>query len=663
MYSTCLVANSTPSSVDLVRRVFNMMKKRDVVSWNIMISWYVKTDRFREALKLFRRMMWMGIKPTPVSFVNVFPAASGLGGFKIGNALYGLLVKSGSEFSDDVFAVSSAISMYSQMGSVDLARRVFDGCLEKNVEVWNTMISGYVQNGFYVEALNLFIEALESENTTLDVLTFVTALTAASQLQQLSIGQQFHAQVIKSPLTVSITILNAVVVMYSRCNLISESFKVFDKMTERDTVSWNTMVTALVQNGFDEEGLMLVLEMQKQGFMADSVTSTALLSAASNLRNIDIGKQTHAYLIRRRIQFEGMDGYLIDMYGKCGLIKKAQQLFESTNSKHKDVATWNAMISGFSQNGLVNEAFTVLGQMFQSNILPNAVTIASVLPACSQIGSIALGKQLHGFSIRHSFDHNVFVGTALVDTYSKSGSIASAEHVFLRTQAKNSVTYTSMILGYAQHGMGNTALSLFNSMQNSGVNPDSITFVAVLSACSHSGLVEEGLKIFNSMDSEFGIKPSTEHYCCVVDMLGRVGRFKEAFRFAEVLGKEGNAIRAWGSLLSSCKIHGEYELAKAVGDILLKLEYESGMSGYHVLLSNIYADEGSWEDVDRLRHEMQQRGLRKDVGCSWIEIAGFVSCFMSKDKKHERCEDIYEILGMLVDEMSNSGVNLASQSE
>ncbi|KAL8161090.1 hypothetical protein V2J09_012579 [Rumex salicifolius] len=599
----------------------------------------------------------MGITPTPVSFVNVFPAASGFGGINTGKALHGLLVKFGSEFTDDVFAVSSAISMYSQMGFLDLARRVFDGCLEKNVEVWNTMISGYVQNNCYVEALDLFIEAMESEDTTLDVLTFVAALTAVSQLQQLSVGQQFHAQVIKSPLAVSITVLNAVIVMYSRCNLISESFQVFDKMTERDIVSWNTMVTALVQNGFDEEGLMLMLEMQKQGFKVDSVTATALLSAASNLRNIYVGKQTHAYLIRRRIQFEGMDSYLIDMYGKCGLIKTAQQLFERTDSKYKDLATWNAMLSGSTQNGLVSEAFTILGQMFQSNILPNAVTIASVLPASSQIGSISLGKQLHGFAIRHSLDHNVFVGTALVDMYSKSGAVASAENVFLKTRAKNSVTYTSMILGYAQHGMGNIALSLFDSMQNAGVIPDSITLVAALSACSHSGLVDEGLKIFNSMETEYGIKPSTEHYCCVVDMLGRVGRFKEAFWFAEELGKEGNAIRAWGSLLFSCKIHGEYELAKFVGDKLLELEYESGMSGYHVLLSNIYADEGNWEDVDRVRQEMQQRGLRKDVGCSWIEIAGSVSCFMSKDKSHDRSEDVYQTLETLAGEMMNPGFN------
>ncbi|KAL3585006.1 hypothetical protein D5086_011873, partial [Populus alba] len=431
MYSSCL-SYLDCSKYDLVHKVFDTMRKRDVVAWNTMVSWYVKTERYVEAIRLFRVVMKMGIKPSPVSFVNVFPAFSSVGDFKNADVLYGMLVKMGSEYVNDLFVVSSVIFMFAELGHIDFARKVFDHCLEKNTEIWNTMIGGYVQNNFLIEGIDLFLKAVETEQTVLDDVTFLSVLTAVSQLQCLDLAQQLHAFVIKNLAVFPVMITNAIIVMYSRCNSVHTSFEVFEKMVERDVVSWNTMISAFVQNGMDDEGLMLVYEMQKQGFAIDSVTVTALLSAASNLRSQEIGKQTYAYLLRHGIQFEGMDGYLIDI-------------------------------------------------------------------------------------------------TSLVDMYSKSGSINYAESVFTKLPDKNSVTYTTMILAYGQHGMGERALSLFHSMKKSGIEPDAITFIAVLSACSHSGLVDEGLQIFESMEKDFKIQPSTPHYCCVTDMLGRVGRLVEAY--------------------------------------------------------------------------------------------------------------------------------------
>ncbi|XP_021728025.1 pentatricopeptide repeat-containing protein At3g22150, chloroplastic-like [Chenopodium quinoa] len=657
MYSTCLASTvvSQYREVDPVRRVFKTMKKKNVVAWNTLISWFVKTERFDEAVRYFRLMLIMGIKPTPVSFVNVFPAVSGVCDYRLANVLYGMLVKFGGEYVDDLYAVSSAIVMFSDIGCLDIARKMFDGCLNKNVEVWNSMIGGYLQNNCYIEALDLFVEALSSEHVSLDNVSYISALNTVSQMQQMNIGQQLHALVLKNPTTLSVTVLNAVIVMYSRCNYIHEAFKVFEGMVERDAVSWNTMITALVQNGLDDEGLMLVYEMQNQGFVVDAVTVIAILSAASNLRSEFIGKQTHAYLIRKGIEFQGMDSYLIDMYAKSGLIEKAQLLFEKSDELSRDQATWNSMVSSNTQNGLIEEAFAVFRQMLKRNVLPNAVTMASILPACSQIGSIALGKQIHAFATRHTLDQNVFVGTALVDMYSKLGAIASAENMFALIPTKSPVTYTNMILGYGQHGMGARALALFDEMQSSGVKPDAVTFIAVLSACSYAGMVDEGLSILESMEIKYGLEPSIEHYACVVDMLGRDGRLSEAFELAEQLGEVGSAIQAWGSLLAACKTHRQYDLAKIVADKLLNLESRNSRSGYHVLLSNLYSDEGYWDLADRVRKEMQERGERKEVGCSWIETLGRVNYFVSKDVKHLECEYVYEMLAKLASNMEDAG--------
>ncbi|KAG8390596.1 hypothetical protein BUALT_Bualt01G0100000 [Buddleja alternifolia] len=595
MYSSCLLSSGYGLECDMVNRVFMTMRKRNVVSWNTMVSWYAKRGRFMEAVRYFLMMMKMGLRPTVISFVNVFPAVSALGDIEIANVVYGMLIKLGDEYINDLFVVSSAITMYAELGCLDFARKIFDNCLVKNAHVWNTMIGGYVQNNYPIIALELFHKALEAQDGgSIDDVTFLSALTAASELQHFDVAQQLHSYLIKSSSVSSVILHNAVIAVYSRCNSICDSFKVFNGMQERDVVSWNTMISALVQNGLDDEGLMLVCEMQKLGFSIDDITVTALLSAASNLRNQEIGKQTHAYLIRHGIQFNGIESYLIDMYAKSGLMQSAETIFRNCKG-NRDQATWNAMISGSTQNGMIEKSFVIFKKMLEENIMPNAVTLASILPACSQSGSIVLGKILHSFSIRNFLDKNVFVSTALVDMYSKSGAIAYAERIFTKSSEKNSVTFTNMILGYGQHGMGEKAIELFNSMKESGISPDAVTFVAILSACSYSGLINEGLEIFDSMESEYGIKPSTEHYACVVDMLGRVGRVTDAYDFAVKLGKR----------------------------------------------------EGNWEYVKSVRKEMVERGLTKEVGCSWIDISGNAKCFVSRDRKHPENAEMYQLLKQL----------------
>ncbi|XVF71100.1 hypothetical protein PTKIN_Ptkin12aG0008000 [Pterospermum kingtungense] len=654
-YSTCLSSMGDNKEMgdynkgfdylknDLVCKVFNMMRKRDVIAWNTVISWYVKTERYLEAVMLFRNMMKTGIRLSAVSFVNVFPALSALEDYSNAEVLYGMLPKLGGQCVDDLFVVSSAIFTFAQLGCLDFARKIFDNCSLRNIEIWNTMIGGYLQNNCPVEGLKVFLQAMESE-TVFDDVTFLSTISAVSQLQRLDLAQQLHAYIIKNLHKLPVIVANAIIAMYSRCNSINTGFEVFDKMPERDVVSWNTMVSGFVQNGLDDEGLLLVYEMQKQGFTVDSVTVACLLSAASNLRSQEVGKQTHAYLLRHGIQFEGMDSYIIDMYAKSGLIRNSQLLFEESNSSNRDQATWNAMIAGLAQNGLIEEAIVVFRQMLQQNVTPNAVTLASVLPACSLLGNIDLGKQIHGFSVRNLSDPNVFVGTALVDMYSKSGALKLAENMFFNIPEKNSVTYSTMILGYGQHGMGEKALSLFRSMQASSIQPDAITFIAVLSACGYAGLVDEGLHIFKSMQREFNIQPSTEHYCCVADMLGKVGRVDEAYEFVEQLGEEGNSLEIWGSLLAACRLHQNSDLAEVVAKKLLQMDKGNNTIGYHVLLSNIYADEGNWKNVDRVRKELKEKGMRKDVGCSWIEVAGCVNYFASKDKEHPQSDEIYKLL-------------------
>ncbi|KAL6176507.1 hypothetical protein ACLB2K_053140 [Fragaria x ananassa] len=328
MYSSC--------DHDLVRKVFDTMPERNVVAWNTLVAWYVKTERYEEAVKQFRMMMRMRIIPSAVSFVIVFPAISSMRDYRNANVLYGLVVISGGECLNDLFVVSSAIFMYAELGCLDYARKIFDCCLRRDTEIWNTMIGGYVQNNLPGEAISVFLQAVRSGQAVLDEVTFLSALTACSQLRWLELALQLHAFVTKHFRVMPVILLNAIMVMFSRCNSIETSIKYFRKTPERNVVSWNTMISAFSQSGLDDEALMLVYEMQEQNFSIDSVTVTALLLTASSLGNLDVGRQTHAYFIRHGIKCEGMGSYLIDMYAKSGSVRIAERLFGKDYTADRD---------------------------------------------------------------------------------------------------------------------------------------------------------------------------------------------------------------------------------------------------------------------------------------------------------------------------------------
>ncbi|CAL9776636.1 unnamed protein product [Musa acuminata subsp. burmannicoides] len=654
MYASALEPET--SHADTIRFLFDRMPKRNVVAWNTLIGWYVRCRRPDRALAQFRLMLEVGIRPTPVSFITVFPAVAATEeGNKYGDVLYGLIVKHGHHYIDDQFVISSAVLMYAQLSEVQSARRIFDQAKEKNTQVWNTMIGGYVQNGGYGEALALLVQILESNMVDPDAVTFLSSLVAVSQSQDLGLGKQVHAYLIKRNCSLlPLVLCNALIVMYSRCGKVQVALELFRRMPQRDVVSWNTMISAFVQNGLNLEGVSLVYEMQKDGFLVDSVTAAALLSAASDAGNIMMGKETHGYLLRHGVKFDGIASYLIDMYAKSGSVEIARRLFDGEQADERDRVTWNAMIAGYTHSGQTEEATAVLRKMLKERLTPNAVTLASILPACSPVGGIRAGKEIHGFAVRRYLDENVFVGTALIDMYSRCGHISFAERTFDGMEDKNTVTYTTMLSGFGQHGLGEKALTLFSSMREAGVRPDGITFVALISGCSSSGLVDEGVAVYESME-EFGVEATPEHHCCVVDLLGRAGRVEEAYELAKGLGDDGNYAGIWGSLLAACRVHRKLELGESVADRLFEIGKERGLAGYRVLLSNVYAADRNWDNVDRVRKEMRERGLRKEPGSSWIQVGDWSHRFMSRDRTHPENDQIYAMLRGLALEMKSPG--------
>jgi pentatricopeptide repeat protein len=290
--------------------------------------------------------------------------------------------------------------------------------------------------------------------------------------------------------------------------------------------------------------------------------------------------------------------------------------------------------------------------MHLTGIKPNSVTYASILPACGNLAALGYGKEFHNDIVKSGFQSDVFVGNGLVDMYAKCGNIEDAFKVFDEMPSRNVVSWTAMIVGYAMHGYGIEALQLFGKMQNSGMKPNHVTFVGVLSACCNAGLVDDGRWYFDCMSRDYDITPAMKHYCCMVDLLGRAGHLDEARDFINKMPISPDAA-LWGSLLSACRIHNNIELGEHVAEQLF--DSEPNNPAHYVLLSNIYAAAGKWDDVQNVRRLMKERKVERMPGCSWIEVNNQVYAFCVADRSHPQTPEIYAELDILFGQIKEAG--------
>eukprot|EP01018_Ginkgo_biloba_P019039 Gb_39514 [translate_table: standard] len=641
MYAKC-------ASIEVARQLFDKMSKRNVVSWNAMILGYVQNGHANEALILFHQMQMQAIKPDTIAIASVLPACGHSSALQQGKSIHGYIIR--SEFESDVVLGTALIDMYTKCGCIEIARELFDKMRKRNVISWSAMISGYVQNGCINEALILFYQMLLRDIKP-NSATIVNVLPACAHLSALQQRKWIHGYIIRSGFESEVVVANSLLSMYAKGGSIEIARNVFDRMCKRDVISWNAMIAACAQNGDANEAFTLFNEMRSQDIKPDSVTMLTVLQVCAHLSALQQGQQIHGYIVRNGFESDSVVGIsLVNMYAKCGSIHIAHKLFDKLSKK--DVVSWSAIIAGYVQNGHASEALTLFHEMQLQNIKPDAVAIASVLPACAHLSALQQGKWIHRCIIRGGFESDVVVGNALIDMYAKCGTIDLACRVFDKMYERDVVSWSTIIAAYGMHGHGEDALALFSQMQQEGMTPNHITFISVLSACSHAGLVDEGWQCFDSMIQNYCITPSQEHYACMVDLLGRSGHLEEARNFIQKMPLEPDA-SVWGALLGACRIHCNIEIGEHVAERLIELE--PGNAGHYVLLSNIYAKAGRWEDVAKVRTMLKDKGLKKTPGCSLIEVNNRVHTFLVGDRLHPQSKKIYAMLAALAGKMKEAG--------
>ncbi|CAL4967205.1 unnamed protein product [Urochloa decumbens] len=330
-----------------------------------------------------------------------------------------------------------------------------------------------------------------------------------------------------------------------------------------------------------------------------------------------------------------------------GLVDAAFEVFDGM--PEPDKVSWTALIDGCVKNGRHDEAIDCFRAMLLDGVEPDYVTLIAVVSACAEVGALGLGMWVHRLVVRQGLERNVRVPNSLIDMYARCGQAELAAQVFRSMRKRTVVSWNSMIVGLAANGRCTDAIELFEEMRSQGFKPDAVTLTGVLTACSHAGLTDQGLRYYELMTTEHGVASRMEHYGCVVDLLGRAGRFDEAMRVVETMPMRPNEV-VLGALLAGCRMHGDLDMAEQLMQHLLELDL--GGDANYVLLSNIYAAVGKWDGAGKVRSLMKARGLKKRPGYSAVEVDGDVHEFVSGDRSHPQAEEIGQMLGLLRHEMA-----------
>ncbi|KAM7257811.1 hypothetical protein ACFE04_013552 [Oxalis oulophora] len=419
---------------------------------------------------------------------------------------------------------------------------------------------------------------------------------------------------------------------------------IFRQMEEPVTFDFNCMIRGFVKDMSNDEALFFYCEMMESGVEPDKFTYPFVLKACAKLRGLEEGMQIHGHVFKLGFEEdEFVMNSLISMYGKCGKIELSCAVFDRMDDCCKGVASWSAIISAHASLKMWSECLILFECMNRGGHerRPEESILVSVLSACTHLGAIDLGRSVHGFLLRNIRELNPIVETSLIDMYVKCGSLEKGLSVFERMHERNQLSYSSMISGMAMHGHGREALKVFSDMLKEGLQPDDVVYVSLLSACSHAGIVDEGLQCFERMVTDHDIEPTIQHYGCFVDLLGRAGMINEAIEFIRKMPIKPNEI-VWRSLLSACKMHHNLE----IGEIAAKYLFKSNLTNPsdYTMLSNIYARDQRWKDVAKVRVEMNRKGLNQTPGCSLVEVERKVYKFVSQDKSHPKCKEIYEMI-------------------
>ncbi|XP_024522111.1 pentatricopeptide repeat-containing protein At3g57430, chloroplastic [Selaginella moellendorffii] len=574
MYGRC-------GSLDDARAAFQGIHQRNVFSWTILISLLVQNGEASEGLELLKSMDLEGTEANKITFISLLGACSVTGDLSLGKTIHERIRTKGLE--SDIITSNALLNMYTTCESLDEARLVFERMVFRDVVSWTIIISAYAHAGYPLEALQLY-RRMEQEFSRPDAVTLISVLEACASLRALVEGKAIHERIVASGVETDVFVGTAVVSFYGKCEAVEDARQVFDRILDKDIVCWNAMIGAYAQNHCEEKAFALYLEMVENQMPPNDVTLITLLDSCSSTCKMERGSSLHREAAARGyLSHTSVVNALINMYAKCGSLENATRVFIEATNRTTNVITWNTMIVANAQEDLNLEALQIYHRMNQEGIKASDVTYGTVLAVCANLGDFTTGREVHSRSLATGCCSDV-VKNSLICLYGGCGNLEAAQTAFESVASKNVVSWSSIVAAYARNGEEDRARNLFWTMNQDGVLPNIVTFTSVLHACSHAGLADEGWSYFLSMQGDHHLEPTPEHYGCMVNLLAKSGRVKQAASFMSAMPVQPDA-SAWRSLLGACEVHTDKEYGALAAKQLLDAEPRN--SAAYVLLYNI----------------------------------------------------------------------------
>ncbi|KAJ0987386.1 hypothetical protein J5N97_005742 [Dioscorea zingiberensis] len=595
-------------------------------------------------------MIQSGAPPDRLTFPFVLKACARLSDVPTSQTIHTRVFKAG--LFSDVFVATALMDVYIKHGLAGDAEKLFDRMTERDVAAWNVMIAGLFESGSIDRVFSHF-RRMRLDGIMPDSLTIINLTRLGAWKRSLCLAKVFHCLGIHIGVGDDVSVLNTWVAAYAKCEDLNSAESVFSEisMEARSIVSWNSMMAGYAYLGRSEQVVRLFRLMSQKGVRPDLSTIISLLSAFNQAEVLFEGMIVHGLVFKAGFELDvSVINTLISLYSKCGDVEAARYCFD--NMSERTHVSWTALIHGYARRGDIEETMSLFSAMEAAGEKPDAVTVVAVLSACSQTGSLKLGRLMNGYAIANGFGENVVVLNALIDMYAKCGCIGEARRLFNSMTDKTVVSWTTMISGHALNGDVEEALDVFSQMVESNLKPNHVTFLSVLQACTHGGFLDRGWSYFKMMTRVYQIKPRLEHHACMVDLLGRRGRVKEALEFILSMPFKPDA-GVWGALLGACIIHKETDVGEYAANRLFELDPQAAVS--YVSIANIYASKKRWEGVAKIRAMMKLKGAKKFPGKSIVQIDGKGHSFTVEDRNHADGLQIYEVLDGLALQLKEQG--------
>ncbi|XP_006356335.1 pentatricopeptide repeat-containing protein At1g43980, mitochondrial [Solanum tuberosum] len=537
-----------------------------------------------------------------------------------------------------------------QSGDVHCARQLFDEMPERDVVSWNSMISGYALYGLFENALGVFLEmqkyGIRPSGYTYSILV--------SHVEFAFHGKEIHGNMLRNGVDLSnVVVGNSLIDMYGKLGIVDYATGVFLAMETVDVISWNSLISSCCKSGYEDTALSYFSLMRACKYSPDEFTMSSVLIGCSNLRSLEKGKQILCLCVKMGFLCNAIvSSAAIDLFSNCNRIEYSARIFKDSNIW--DTALCNSMISSYALNSLEENALQLFVLTLRKNIRPTEFTLSCIL-SCTTTFPVDLGIQAHSLVIKLGFVSDPVVSTSLVDMYCKYGLIDSATNIFNDLLTRDLISWNTMIFGLAINGESTKSLSLYYELLELGGQPDRITLTALLLACSYGGFVDEGISIFSSMEEEYGITPGIEHYTCVVGMMTRAGKLKEAGDILQNMPHEPNS-EMWESILLACDIYGDLKATEKVAGKIMELAPESSLP--YLVLAQVYESRGRWESLVRVRKEMKERIENKVASYSWISVRSSVIMYQANQILSCGSKDIgiYSTLRLLTEDTWDKGL-------